>query len=105
MLEYRIIGKSSSKLTSVPEHQAVNPNDPNYKETVFRRAYLRLGHGFNPKDRIKIRGTALKGFIVQIYQDLELVQWDNNRPLFVEIELDGGDRRICNPSTLKRSKK
>lgn len=101
MIEYDIIvkhGKDQPALRTV-----VAPQDENYKEVVFQRGLkqCRLVAG----DRVKPRGSGIRGTVEEIVTDIESVNWARNRPMFVQVKFDDGKVMLCHPSQLKRSSK
>jgi len=106
MISYKIVSRNEGKsLPKGTDRQIILPTDPEFKERVFQRSLQRYNNSFTKGDFAKVRGTSLRGTIIQVYQDFELVQWDKNKPLYVEIELISGERRICHPQQLKRTTK
>lgn len=51
--------------------------------------------------RVKFRGTNKKGEILEIIQDYGRIQWEHNKPLFIVVSLDTGEKVIAGVSQLK----
>ncbi len=101
MITYEIISRNLSKPSKSPL-KAISPSDEGFHETVFHRALKKARGIFKPNDLIKVKGTSVKGKIVQVYEDLDLVQWQGNRPHFIEVELNGNDRKVVNPAQIRK---
>ena len=101
MIEYEIVvnHKRDQKIVN----EIVKPGDPNFQEVVFRRN-LRACK-YKPEDRVKIRGTSIRGFVTHIEEDITKINWEVNRPQFVEVRFDDNTVKMCNPSQLKGSSK
>lgn len=86
-----------------PQRKAVHPTDADYKTTVFQRVFNACQ--FKEKQRVKIRRGHRRGTVVHIHEEVEEVQWENNRPLFVAVEFDDspGKYVMCSPNQLKKS--
>jgi hypothetical protein len=63
------------------------------------------GNNFKPGDKIKCKGTPLKGEVLEIKYDIDDVQWRRNQPQFILIELIDGKQMMSHHSQLKRAKK
>jgi hypothetical protein len=44
---------------------------------------------------IRINGTSNKGVVKKINFDHKTVTWHKGKPLFIEIELNSGERMLC----------
>jgi hypothetical protein len=112
MITYRIVYKSSESKhpTSgksgkhAPRNQttaASNPSKPDYKDHIFQRALARIASFLKDGDHIKVKGTPKRGKVVRIRTNINEINWVNNQPHFVEIEVDGV-MSLAHPSQLKR---
>jgi hypothetical protein len=102
MLTYEIIVNHGKDQTATLS--PVKPSDPEYKEVVLTRQMRRLRMVVG--DRVKLKGTPQTGVIDDIVKDPNQVNWNNNRPHFIVVRLDGdiGGRMMCTPQQLKKWK-
>ena len=100
MIEYEIV--VNHKRDQKPARKVVEPTDSDFKTVVFQRQ-LRACN-YKDEDRVKIRGTNTRGIILRIEEDVNRVNWVNNRPMFVQVRFDNGEVKMCNPNQIKRSK-
>ncbi len=70
---------------------------------VFTRAFK--GNRWHVGNRIKVRGTSRKGTVREVIKDLNKVEWERNRPLFIVVEMDDGVTMIGHPGQFKGSNK
>lgn len=100
MIKYRIIvSNTSDKKPLVPFKR---PNEEGYKQFVLVRNIA--GCHFSEGSRVKIRRGHKRGYVVKIHRKEEDVNWDNNKPMFIEVKFDDGTSYMCHHSQLKRSK-
>ena len=101
MLVYKIISNGGQDDSSTLSPKPCSPKDKNFREITFKRSLA--GCRIKVDDRVKLRGTPKKGKVRAVYQDAVLVEWENNRPMYIEVQFDDGSINICNPGQLKRS--
>lgn len=102
MITYRIISNSGRDKTELNSLNGVTPKDPKFKEIVFRRALAKCN--FQEDQWVKIRGTSRRALIKEIYTDTAKVTWQRDRPFFIEVELEDGNRMLAAPYQLHRKK-
>jgi hypothetical protein len=101
LIEYEIIVQH--KRDQKPQLELADPKSPDFRALVFRRNLKACK--YKDEDRVKVRGTSRKGFILRIEDDINKVNWERNRPHFVQVRFDDGSVMMCNPSQLKRTNK
>ena len=67
-------------------------------ERVFKECRINEG------DFVKVKGTPKRGTVVKINNDVSSVQWERNRPLLLEVEING-QIHVAHPSQLKKVNK
>lgn len=99
MITYKIISNSGEKPSKA---RLLKPGTPDFKERVLERAVkgCKLAVG----EYVKLKGTALKGEIKEIRLDVNAINWKNNQPQFVVVEVNGKEM-LAHHSQLKRSRK
>jgi uncharacterized protein YlxW (UPF0749 family) len=100
MITYKIIVTNTP---STPKREHVSPDQPTYKEHIFRRLLNSLS--FSVGARIQIKGTPRRGHVTKIVKELSDVRWNKNKPEFIQIKMDDGQEYLTHPKTLKRSRK
>jgi len=95
MLAYKIISNATTQKSST--------TTPSGKEAILKRALY--GCRFKVGDRIKVRGTPLLGTVVELLEDVDSIPWENNRPQFIQIELDDGVHKMAHTAQLKGTTK
>lgn len=101
MIAYEIIVNHQRDQKST--RQIVKPGDANFKEVVFQRNHKQCQYAAD--QRVKLRNGHTRGTITEIISDINQIQWQNNKPLFVRVKFDNGQEIIVNHNQLKRSKK
>lgn len=97
MITYKIVFKNTNK----GKKQPLDPKAPDFQEEVFKRSLQSCP--FKEGQRVKIRGTSVIGTITEIYKDIKDVQWQANKPMYVEIEVNG-ELKLANPGQLRHRK-
>lgn len=71
-------------------------------EEIWHRALT--GNPFKIGSKVSIRGTKLKGVVVNICRHMEDVQWQGRRPLFLDVKVEGktNEMYICHPIQLRK---
>ncbi len=100
MLVYKIISNSGRDGSDTNSPRPSSPKDPNFHEIAFKRSIA--GCRYKPSDWVKLKGTNLKGQVRAVYADLALVEWERNRPMYIEVQFVDGRINICNPGQLKK---
>ena len=104
MITYKIISKQSSKSTppEIGKREHLHPSQPDFKEKTYRRAYQLNVRLFPKGQRVKVRGSSRRGIVVRLYDDINEVIWEGNRPHYIECQLDDGTILVANPGQLKK---
>lgn len=106
MITYSITSKRLPSDTS--SRNTVDHADPTTEEgqlKIFRRASKLAKKIFTKGMRVQLIGSRDTGIITFIHYDIHAVQWNNGKPLFIEVTLDGSEKcYICSVSQLKRIK-
>ena len=101
MIKYEIISTDTSLLkTDNRTRNRLTPGEPGFKDEVFNRVLNGCKH-IQEGDYVKIRRTPKKGTVVKKHLTVDTVQWDNNRPLILEIVIEGQQYAV-HPSQLKK---
>ena len=98
MIEYEIVvnHRHDQKLTPAK----VTPRDTNYKDVVFQRQ-LKVCN-YQPGQYVKVRRGHERGVILEIIEDINKINWYQNKPQFVKVDFGNGKILMCNPSQIKR---
>jgi hypothetical protein len=102
MISYKIIVQNTADIKHPEARKVVAPGEPDFRETVFRRNLAQ--NRFKEGDRIKMRKTAKRGFIVEVIRDIKNVNWERNRPHFLVVQWDDKSTNMCIHTQLKPSK-
>jgi hypothetical protein len=99
LISYEIVSTDTSLLRSSRRQSRVKAGEPGYRAEVFQRVLkaCTLQEG----DYVKVRGTPKKGQILKKHLEMDAIQWNNNRPLLLEVLIDGA-LHAAHPSQLKR---
>ncbi len=103
MITYSITSRTSPQnkrrhgFTTI-DREALDPKDPDYKQKLFDR--VRQGLRFKVDQRVRVHGSPVCGTIKRIYWNLDDVQWENDKPYFIEVDLDNGECYSYHPGML-----
>jgi hypothetical protein len=102
MISYKIIVQNTVDVKNPEQRVIAKPGQPDFKQVVFTRNLKQCR--YKTGDRVKVRGTAKRGNIVEILTDINVVNWVRNRPHYIVAQWDDGSTSVCNHSQLKVSK-
>lgn len=98
MISYKIVSNAGEKPTKA---RLLKPGSSDYKERVLERAVK--SNQLEVGEYVKIRRTPQKGVIKEIRLEVDKINWKNNQPLFIVVEIDGREV-LAHHSQLKRAR-